>query len=500
MHWACLLLPQLALDGVLRRHPTPHEPLALLAGPAQRRVLHAVNPAAKALGLRAGMGWAAAQALCTGFATVEHDPEATERLRRLLAAWAYGFSSQVSTDLPHAIVLEVGGSLKLFGPWPRFEARLREELRGLGIRHRITVAPNPQAARVLGNVGDGLALDDDDLVAGLGRIPVDRAGLPLEVATAFSRMGLRRLQQVFALPRDGVARRFPKDLLPYLDTLRGLRDAPLHHYRPPDRFDARIELEQEVESSQILLFPLRRLTADLGAFLAGRDGGVQRFVLRLEHDRRADTEVVVGLLAPEREAAVLFELARGRLEQARVPAPVRGLRLLARELPPFVPARRDLFDPRPQQAVPWLQLRERLRARLGDDAVHGLAVQADHRPEHAWRRLDRDDAAIKPPASRRVRTSTASPSVRSATALPAGFDNSLPIPRLRPGWLLSAPHPLPDHGVRLLAGPERIESGWWDDEDARRDYYLVESETGQRGWAWCPAGAHGPWTLHGWFA
>ncbi|GAB3751305.1 Y-family DNA polymerase [Lysobacter olei] len=477
MHWACLLLPQLALDGVLRRHPAPHEPLALVTGPAQRRVLHAVNPAAKALGLRAGMGWAAAQALCTGFATVEHDPEATEHLRQLLAAWAYGFSSQVSTDLPHAIVLEVGGSLNLFGPWSRFEARLREELRALGIRHRISVAPNPQAARVLANAGDGLALDEDDLVAGLGRIPVERAGLDPAVATAFSRMGLRQLRQVFVLPRDGLARRFPKDLLPWLDTLRGLREAPLHHYRPPDRFDARIELEQEVESSQALLFPLRRLTADLAAFLAGRDGGVQRFVLRLEHDRRADSEVVIGLLAPEREATVLFELARGRLEQARVPAPVRGLRLLARELPPFVPARRDLFDARPQQAVPWLQLRERLRARLGDGAVHGLAVQADHRPERAWHRLDNDG-----PASRKT------------SAFPR------PPNHARPGWLLPLPQPLPDDGLRLLAGPERIESGWWDDGEARRDYYLVETAQGQHAWAWCPAGAHGPWTLHGWFA
>lgn len=491
MHWACLLLPQLALDGVLRRHPSPHEPLALLTGPAQRRVLHAVNPAAKTLGLRAGMGWAAAQALCSGFTTVEHDPEATERLRRLLAAWAYGFSSQVSTDLPHAVVLEVGGSLKLFGPWPRFEARLREELQALGIRHRITLAPNPQAARLLGNVGDGLALDDDDLVAGLGRIPVDRAGLPSEVATALSRMGLRRLQQVFALPRDGLARRFPRDLLSWLDTVRGLQEAPLRHYRPPDRFDSRIELEHEVESSQALLFPLRRLTADLAAFLAGRDGGVQRFVLRLEHDRRTDTEVVVGLLAPEREASVLFELARGRLEQARVPAPVRGLRLLARELPSFVPARRDLFDLRPQQAVPWLQLRERLRARLGDDAVHGLAVQADHRPEHAWRRLDRDDP--------RAKNLSVFKQSRTSDGTKGKNDSTFPQ-HLRPGWLLSEPPLLPDHSLRLLAGPERIESGWWDDTDARRDYYLIETATGQRGWAWCPAGSHGPWTLHGWFA
>lgn len=54
MLWACVLLPQLALDGVMRRRSDPDEPLALISGSAHRRVLQTVNPAARALGLRAG--------------------------------------------------------------------------------------------------------------------------------------------------------------------------------------------------------------------------------------------------------------------------------------------------------------------------------------------------------------------------------------------------------------------------------------------------------------
>ena len=95
------------------------------------------------------------------------------------------------------------------------------------------------------------------------------------------------------------------------------------------------------------------------------------------------TIIAIGLLSAERDAAVLFDIARSRLDQVRLPAATRALRLVADELPIFVPAGRDLFDTRPQQAVPWEQLRERLRARLGADAVHGLGLQADHRPERA---------------------------------------------------------------------------------------------------------------------
>ena len=74
--------------------------------------------------------------------------------------------------------------------------------------------------------------------------------------------------------------------------------------------------------------------------------------LRLEHREVRLTEVPVGLLSPERGESMLFELARGRLEQVQLPEPVLALRLIARDLPGFVPAGRDLFDERPANALP----------------------------------------------------------------------------------------------------------------------------------------------------
>jgi protein ImuB len=491
MLWAALHFPNLALDGVLRRHPHPERPLALVTGPAQRRVLVATNPAAARHGLHAGQALAAAHALLADFAMVEHDAAEVARWRGFLAAWAYRYSSQVADVFDDAIVLEVGASLGLFGPWPRFERLLREDLSRLGFSHSLAVAPNPRAAWVLAGVQDGLALvHEATLPTALARVPVARARLEPQVAEALHGMGLRRLGQLFAAPRDALAKRFGPQLLAHLDRLRGAPD-PFDPYRPPDRFDLRIELGHEVESSQALLFPLRRLTADLAAFLAGRDGGVQRFELHLEHEGRADTRVVVGMLAAERDPALLFELAKGRLEQASVPAPVRGLRLSADELPPFVPAGRELFDDRPAQAVPWAALRERLRARLGDDAVHGIAAVEDHRPERAWRRV------AVPVAVRRKRTVRPERGAAAKSKDARAFDSGPSPPR--PTWLLHRPVPLRGR-VRVLAGPERVESGWWDG-DVRRDYYVVETAEGQRAWAFRAAGeAEGGFMLHGWFA
>ncbi|HEP9292821.1 TPA: DNA polymerase Y family protein, partial [Pseudomonas aeruginosa] len=201
MLWACILLPQLAMDSALRQRSNPDAPLALLGGPAQRRQLQAVNPAARALGLKPGQSLIAAQALSRDFATAEYDLAAVERWQAFLAAWAYGFSSQVSLHYPRALLLEVQSSLALFGPWPRFEARLRKELTALGFRHRLCLAPNPVAARVLANSHDGLAIEDETaLQRQLSALPLDRLGLSRELAVALGRMGLRHLRQVLELP------------------------------------------------------------------------------------------------------------------------------------------------------------------------------------------------------------------------------------------------------------------------------------------------------------
>lgn len=491
MLWACIALPRLALDAVLRRVPDPSRPLALVSGPAQLRRLHAVNAAAAEAGLEPGMRLSAAHALLSDVAMVEYEPASEARWQRFLAAWAYRHSSQVGAQWPGAIVLEARASFRLFGPWPRFEARLREELVELGFSHRIALAPTPRAAQVFAGLRDGFAVTGEAAMReALARVPVRRAALPGDAGERLHRMGVRNLAALRALPRDSLRRRFGIELLQHLDRLYGDADDPLELYAPPDHFDGRIELGFEVESHQALLFPLRRLVNDLATYLSARDGGVQRFSLHLEHEARhalpsheADqvqqeaarfTEVQVGLLAAERDAALLFELTRNRLEQVALPAPVIAMRLLARELPPFVPAERDLFDTRPAQAVPWPQLRERLRARLGDAAVHRVAASGDPRPERAWRRADVDDDAA------------------CAASAP-------PRPP-RPAWLLPRPVPLRDPKLRIVSGPERLESGWWDGGDERRDYYVLETSRGQRAWAFAPPGVQGDWMLHGWFA
>jgi protein ImuB len=138
---------------------------------------------------------------------------------------------------------------------------------------------------------------------------------------------------------------------------------------------------------------------------------------------------------------------------------------------------------------------ERLRARLGAGAVHGLALRAEHRPECAW------TVTAPPPAAAARRAA-----VGCTEDAACGAQAHRPLPR-RPLWILPAPQPLAVHNglprrrgpLRLTSEPERIESGWWDGREIARDYYTAVDIHGVRLWVFRERAAPHGWFLHGVF-
>ena len=468
MLWACLHFPDLPLRAVFDDSELT-QPCAVAEGPQQRQRVDFLNTAARRSGVRTGHVLAAARAICAQVQARARNAAAEKRLLCSFAAWAYRFSSQVSLSEPDALLIEVGASMNLFGGWPALECRLRGELARIGHAPALAVAPVAAAARILAAQRDGFfTAQREPMLAAIGHVPIAGSGLETAAIALLYNVGLRTLRDVFALPRPELARRIGPEALAWLDRLRGGEHEVLKLYQPPDCFAHRIEFDDRIEAWPPLLFPLRRLCSELSLLLAARDGGVQRCELVLEHEDQAATRVPIELLTPQRDTHTLHELIRSRLERVALAAPVIGLGLIAKDLPPLCPRHQDLFETRREQQLDWPELTERLRAHLGDAAVRQLAIVAEHRPERAW------SFEARP---------------RTAAEL-----------RPRPTWLLPRALPLRGPAPRILAGPERIESGWWDGADARRDYYIVRTRDGQRAWAYLPAGANEGWMLHGWFA
>lgn len=467
--WLALHFPHLPLEVATRAAPVT-EPFAVVEGQGTQCRILSRNRAAAAAGVKPGQRLSAAQSLAPLLHTALRRAPVEAAALEQLATWAYQFSSRVSIVAPNGLLLEVSGSLSLFKGLENLVRTLQCDLAELGYCARRGLAPTPLGAWLLARSGDQRpARTLDALGRQLGAQPLSTLELPGATLDALRELGLCRVRDCLRLPRDGLNRRLGVEVLDHLDRALGRKADLRRPFEPRAGFAGHLLLPAEVHTTEGLQFALHRLLLELVGVLRARDGAVQRFTLTLHHLKHAPTELTLGLQAPGRDPGQLRQLIDSRLERLELPAPVLELSLQAPGILAFRSACPDFFVRTAGDQLSAGQLIDRLRARLGDRAVRQLTAVADHRPERTWH-----------------------------TALRAAGSGGEPVPA-RPLWLLEEPQPLIDsERWQLRAGPERIESGWWDGQDVARDYFVAERK-GARLWLFRELRGSLRWFLHGVF-
>ncbi len=478
--WLCLLFPRLPIE-TRSGGEADAMPLAIVENDG--RVLMASAPAEDA-GVGPGLPLNAAWALCPALVARERDEVAERAALERLAAWSGRFTSLVHLAGPDALLLEIGRSLRLFGGRGSLVGRLRRGLAATGHEVVTGLAPTPLAALWLARAGDEVSLEApeaaENLPLRLGRLPVAVTGWPERALETLSGLGIDRLADCLRLPRDGFARRLGRGCLADLDRALGRLPDPRPGFRPPEHYAGTRELASETVDPVVVGRVADRLFGELEGFLRARQASVNRLVLAFGHLGREATSLTLGLARPDFRAAHFSVLLAERLQRFVLPSPVISVTLKARPSERLRPEAAEMFETPGRMDDSGFRLVERLRARLGREAVHGLAPVDEHRPELAWH--------VAEPGR---------PSKTSTAAWPG-----------RPGWLLSPPrrlacrngHPWLDGPLVLEAGPERIETGWWDDEEVTRDYWVMRDGDGVRLWVFRERDGRGHWFLHGIFA
>jgi protein ImuB len=455
------------------------------------KVVCDVDARAAAAGIVPGMALNSALALAPALQVLSRDPRREQALLEAVARAAGGFTPRVSLEPPDAVLLEVRGSLRLFGGARRLCEHLRSQLRLHGVEPSLALTPAPLASLWFARAGVELVLRlPGSLPARLASLPLACTRWPVRVLQLLATMGVRTVGGCLRLPRDGFARRFEPRLRLELDRATARVPDPRMAFVTTGRHAAGLDFEPEIEDGERLQRALEPLIDELCAFLQARGAATESLELRLRHRESAATRLCLRFAEPVSEAARITDLLRERLARTPLPGPVRGARLRSGSLVEASVAAGELFgrDHRRATAVP--QLVERLCARLGVGAVHGLSLVPEHRPEAAQRSGD----------IHRFSTSTAEPLRRSVK------NGECPRFPVRPAWLLPEPQPLEggeqpryEGALEIEEGPERIESGWWDGRDVRRDYYVARNPGGVRLWIFRERSAAGRWFLHGVF-
>jgi len=338
-------------------------------------------------------------------------------------------------------------------------------------------------------------------------VPLALLDFDADTLATLKAAGITTFGDAHALPRAGLARRFDQRVVDTLDRAVGRAPDPRDPYLPPPHFERRLPLPAPVDSADALQFAVNRLVGDFADWLLARGLGALRMSLTLVHERymrergTAPTLAAFALGAPARAPAHLNAVLRERLARVVLPAPVEAIVLASDETAPLAGRNLGLL-PEDEAGSVVVPLVERLRSRLGDHAVATPSLQAEHRPEHAAS----EAPAVGLHGTSRPRTGrAAAPKSRQAKA--ARHATPAPAAPPRPLWLLDCARPLA--GVLeakpwvLRDGPERIESGWWDGGDCRRDYFVAETPDGEMAWIYRDhryAADDGEWFMHGLFA
>jgi protein ImuB len=477
MLWTCLHFPDLPLRIFARAEIRPIA--AVVSTASHRPDVLVANDAAQKRGIVSGMSIAAALGLDPEIAIHLRDECAEAAALKNIALWAGQWTSTIAIEPPANVLLEISGCLNYFGGLSILLGRIDAGLAAIGFRALVATAPTAPAASLLARAGCAIAIEEGaDIEPALAALPVGLLDGADEVMDTLWGIGVRNVGDVLALPRDGFARRFGASLLDQIDRARGSMPDARALFVAPERYHGQLELPSPVEETEALLFAVRRLVVELAGFLHGRGAGVTRMRFDLVHEDVPPTSIVIGLAAT-RQIEHMQNVLRERLSRLQLPDRVEAIRLVSEETAPLSGKEGELFQGSGKDGEAGTQLIERLRARLGENAVHALALHADHRPEHA----------AQASAQASVATKGAGKDPRSSSPV-------------RPLWLFAEPRPLgaepASSELKLQSGPERIEAGWWDENEIGRDYFVGRDAQGAEVWLYRDRG--GQWFVQGVFA
>jgi protein ImuB len=476
MLWTCLHFPDLPLRIFARAEMRPIP--AVVSTASHRPDVLVANDAAQKRGIVSGMSIAAALGLDSEIAIHLRDECAEAAALKNIALWAGQWTSTIVIEPPANVLLEISGCLNYFGGLSTLLGRIDAGLAAIGFPALVATAPTAPAASLLARAGHAIVIEERaDIDSALAALPVGLLEGADEVMDTLWGIGVRTVGDVLALPRDGFARRFGASLLDQIDRARGILPDARALFVAPERYHGQLELPSPVEETEALLFAVRRLVVELAGFLHGRGAGVTRMRFDLVHEDVPPTSIVIGLAAT-RQIEHMQNVLRERLSRLQLPDRVEAIRLASEETAPLAGKEGELFQGSGKDGEAGTQLIERLRARLGENAVHALALHADHRPEHAQASAQQSVATKK-----------------------AGIDPRSSSP-LRPLWLFAEPRPLgaepASAELKLLSGPERIEAGWWDGNEVGRDYFVGRDAQGAEVWLY--RDRDGQWFVQGVFA
>jgi len=382
-----------------------------------------------------------------------------------LTAVAFQFSPTVEQTAPDTVAFDVSGLERLFGFAQDIATALARRAAEVGVKASIAIAANPDTAicAARGFAGTSIIPYGDEAKF-LAPLPIVLLAPTPDLQETLERWGIRRFQELAALPPLGIAERLGSEGLHLRKLARGEVERKLLSLTDPLRFEDEIELDYPVELLEPLAFVLARLINSLATSLATRGLATNELRLQLKLENRTTHERILRLPVPTLDTKAFLKLLQLDLSQSPPVAPVVEVRMAMNPVKPQS-AQSGLFIPATPEPVKLELTIARLKSIVGQDRVGSPTLIDTHRPDAF--RMSPAFVPSAPATAPKFRLSIRlyRPPRAARVALASGHPSFVTAGAIR-GKILD------------LAGPWRTSGDWWTSDPWLRDEWDVALSDG----------------------
>jgi protein ImuB len=523
--------PRLPIDRLIRKRGSPEiykaAPLVVSGKTNNALYVQALEARAESLGLYKGQPLANARAMVEPLTIVPANDKADAALLEDIADWCDRFTPMVGLDGADGLLLDITGAAHLFGGEKIMLEFILHRLAGQGFIARGAIAGTTLCAHALARHAPGTIAPVGGEAQAVAPLSITALEPDEKILRALRHAGLKTVGMVAQRLSSELSERLGMAFVARLRVMLGAREQPVQPRRALPDLMAEQRFAEPIVNEHIIAASLLSLAQSLAAMLEREGRGARLLEAAFFRADGKVNRIAVRTGEPLRDPAVMLRLLRQKLDALADPLDagfgfdcVRLEALLADETKPATIS----FDSDENAKKQIAFLIDRLAARFGEHRVQRFVPQDTHIPEAA---------GVAVPAQERDFDGSWTP--KRGTADP---------PR-RPLRLLEKPEEIfhvvasvPDgppsrldwrqcrHKAVRVEGPERIALDWWREiptdrlvppknesetgktvREAKprpgRDYFRVETETGQRLWLYRDAFHQGfatRWYMHGVFA
>ena len=460
--WIYLYLPTLQLD--LQQE---EDKASIIYEPRTNQIVQ-LNRKAQELGVTIGMGLASASILSPNLMITEYKAVIASQALQNLANDLYLVTSDIAIDEPHGLYLRAQNMLSLYGGLAEYWQVIQQVLNKHNYRSYYASAYSVNVAKLLAKHKYRFVTENKkNIQTELRKCSLNLTDIAVKDVAKLQRVGIKTLDDLLTQPLSALASRLSRESISIIAELRGEAPVRLCFYHPAESYQYYLELLYDIQLVEKLLPVIKRCLQGLESYLLVRNSLALNIIVELHQREHEVIEQTINSALPLYKAKDWLEIISLRFESLNLSSAVYGITLKCENIEKADNCESDFFNEKSTH-VAAMTLLSRLRAKLGNKEVKQLGYHDDYRPEN----ISKYCSELK----------------QSTPKHPIHVD--------RPGLILPKPRPLSDK-VKILNGPERIVSGWWDSAPIERDYFLAQNAKGQQLWLFRTP--EDTWFIHGYF-